>query len=299
MQEENIVDLLYSRKPRRLAASFFREIPEADPAPGVREWHEQHCEQHAYREILLVLTGSVSQRLNDAFYQIPADTLLLIDRRERHSWGYNAESEGLHCWIVLLPGKLLWNFVSCKNGEYGYVRRGGLARSELYDALERCWESCSGESPAQEKAAQVAELSAIMSLILVAIGRQMSEFQLQRRLSNEENARVVIQQVAAHVHDCCGCTVTDMARMAGYSQVHFVRLFRRFTGMRPKEYIRMIRFRKYAELHGKIPVKQLAGELGFGSSSALNHWLTSFTADRTVRTSEAEKPVTTTTFSDG
>lgn len=273
MQEENIANLLYSREPRQIVSSFFSELPAIQLDSKTKKWHEKHSEQHAYREILLVLTGSVLQRLNDKFYRIPPNSMMLFNHHENHTLGYHDESEGIHCWIVLLPGELYWNILSCKNGEYSYLRRGGLARSELYNDLERSWKNCSDNMPELETKAQVAELNAIVSQILVKIGRQLLHSQSQLRQSNEESARVAIQQVAAYLHEYCDCTVAEMARMAGYSQVHFVRLFRRFTGMKPKKYINMIRFRKYAELKGKLPVKQLADKLGFGSSAALAHWL--------------------------
>ena len=273
MQEENIPNLLFTKEQYQLVSSFYSDLPDIQPDDENLEWHKQHGEQHAYREILLVLSGSVVQQLNDLFYRIPEHTLLLINQHESHTIGYSNDSEGLHCWIVLLPGELLWNFAYCKKGEYSYIKRGGLPRSELYNALERCWKNCSSVMPELEKKAYVSEIHGILSLILISIGRQLSNPQRQPQLSSEECARSAIQHVAAYLHENCGCSEKEMARMAGYSQVHFVRLFQRHTGMTPKKYINVIRYRKYAELKGKMPVKQLAALLGFGSSSAFAHWL--------------------------
>jgi len=273
MQEKNIPEYLFTKGPYQLVSSFYSDLPDIQLEQENLEWHKQHSEKHAYREILLVLSGSVVQQLNNVFYRIPEHTLLLVNHHESHTFGYDNESEGLHCWIVLLPGELLWNFAYCKNGAFSYVRRGGLPRSELYNALERCWMNYSNGMSDLEKKAYVSEMHGLLSLLLIHIGRQFTNPQRQPQQSNEECARLAIQRVAAYLHENCGCNEKTMARMAGYSQVHFVRLFKHYTGMNPKQYINTIRYRKYAELKGKMPVKQLAEKMGFSSSSALAHWL--------------------------
>ena len=273
MHEEFITKLLFSRKPRKIVTSFFHETACAQLDSENRAWYDQHCDQHSYREILVVMTGNTIQQLNDIFYHISENTMLFIDHDEKHTFGYGNESEGLHCWLVLMPGEIRWNFSYCSSTGYSYLKRGYLVRSELYDALEKCWDKCRKNLPEIKQMALLAELNGIVSLILSTIGNQLLSSQSKPQVRSEENARVAIEQVVAYLHRDCGCRIAEMAHMAGYSQVHFVRLFRRFIGMKPKEYIDMIRREKYKELHGIIPFKQLAGVLGFSSSSTLAHWL--------------------------
>ena len=273
MHEEFIAKLLFNRKPRKIVTSSFHESAGVQLNPKDRAWHEQHHDQHNYREILLVMTGNTIQRLNDIFYHISENTMLFIDRNEKHTFGYGNESEGLHCWLVLMPEEIRWNFAYCNNTGYSYLKRGYLARSELYNSLEKCWDKFQKNLPEIKQMALLAELNGIIALILSTIGNQLIISLDKPQLASEENSRAAIEQVMAYLHRDCGCRIAEMAHMAGYSQVHFVRLFRRFTGMKPKEYIDMIRREKYKELHGRIPFKHLAEVLGFSSSSTLAHWV--------------------------
>ena len=50
-------------------------------------------------------------------------------------------------------------------------------------------------------------------------------------------------------------------------------MFQTGGGCRASNYINLIRKKKYAEMQGAVPVKQLAEILGFGSSAALAHWV--------------------------
>ena len=273
MQKEEIAQLLYSRKPYRIISNFISELPVVELTSEVLQWHRNQEESHPYREILVVLTGSVTQQLNNNFYHVLPNCILFIDSSEHHTLEYSQVSSGVNCWLVLRSGELFWKFVECENGSYSYLRRGILPQKTLFSALEECWNSFSKEMTELDKSALLSELQGVLSLILTNIGRQLTEPQSSLRQANETIARVAIQQVVAHVQNFCDCTVTDMARLAGYSPVHFARLFHHFTGMRPKEYINLIRKKKYAEMQGAVPVKQLAEILGFGSSAALAHWV--------------------------
>ena len=273
MHEEFIAKLLFSRKPRKIITSFFHESAGFQLDAQAKDWQDQHQDQHSFREILLVMTGSTTQRLNDIFYHISANTMLFIDHNEKHTFGYGNESEGLHCWLVLLPEEIRWNFSYSNNTGYSYLKRGYLERSELYDALEKCWDKFQKNLPEIKQMALLAELNGIITLILSTIGNQLISPSDNPQLTSEENSRAAIKQVVAYLHLNCGCRIAEMAHMAGYSQVHFVRLFRRFTGMNPKEYIDTIRRKKYKELYGRIPFKRLAEVLGFSSSSTLAHWV--------------------------
>ena len=272
MPEEFIAGLLFNRKPRKIVTSFFHEIAEVQLDPQEMLWHDQHPDQHGFREILVVMTGSTTQRLNDIFYHITENSLLFIDHNEKHTSGYDRESKGWHCWLILMPEGVRWSVFYRSNEGYSFLKRGYIMRSELYNALEKCWDKCCGELSEIKKAALLAELNGIVSLLLSTIGNQLTASPGKQLLKTDENARIAIKQVAAYLHNDCGCRIAEMAHMAGYSQVHFVRLFRRFMGMKPKEYIDIIRREKYKELHGQIPLKQLAEVLGFSSSSTLAHW---------------------------
>jgi AraC family transcriptional regulator len=65
----------------------------------------------------------------------------------------------------------------------------------------------------------------------------------------------------------------DLAASAGMSKYHFLRVFRRLTGMTPYQYLLSARMRRAAlELaSSRRPVLDVALDAGFGDLSTFNH----------------------------
>jgi transcriptional regulator GlxA family with amidase domain len=85
----------------------------------------------------------------------------------------------------------------------------------------------------------------------------------------------VIQTIVRHIHESQGrgCHLENLARIAGYSKYHFLRLFQEHTGMSLRKCVdeaRLQAFRRMAS--AGMPLKVMAGELGFAYPSALCRW---------------------------
>jgi transcriptional regulator GlxA family with amidase domain len=65
----------------------------------------------------------------------------------------------------------------------------------------------------------------------------------------------------------------DLAASAGMSRYHFLRVFRRLTGMTPYQYLLSARMRRAAVELGttRRPVLEIALDSGFGDLSTFNH----------------------------
>ena len=68
-------------------------------------------------------------------------------------------------------------------------------------------------------------------------------------------------------------SLAELAREARLSPYHFLRTFRRLTGLTPHQYVRRARLREAALrlLDGPRAVLDIAGDSGFGDASNFNH----------------------------
>jgi AraC family transcriptional regulator len=68
-------------------------------------------------------------------------------------------------------------------------------------------------------------------------------------------------------------SLTDLAAIAGMSKYHFLRVFRRLTGVTPHQYLISARMRRAALglASSRRPVIAIALDSGFGDLSTFNH----------------------------
>ncbi len=68
-------------------------------------------------------------------------------------------------------------------------------------------------------------------------------------------------------------SLEQLARVAGVSKYHFLRVFRRLTGMTPHQYLISARLRRaaLALASSRRPVLAIALDSGFGDLSTFNH----------------------------
>jgi AraC family transcriptional regulator len=106
--------------------------------------------------------------------------------------------------------------------------------------------------------------------VLLRVARTHGRARRERGLLTAAQLRRVDELIAAGAAG--GPTLAALADAAGYSKAHFVRLFRRSTGMPPHRYVlqrRLERARRLIETTA-LPLAQVASEAGFSSQSHLN-----------------------------
>jgi AraC-like DNA-binding protein len=74
-------------------------------------------------------------------------------------------------------------------------------------------------------------------------------------------------------HPESNLSLARLAQHAGLSPYHFLRIFKRLTGVTPHQYVRRVRIREAATLllRGKAQVLDIALDCGFGDVSNFNH----------------------------
>lgn len=264
--------LLCSREKRDFISSFHSDISEFIPDKETREWHRLRGETHSIREVLLVLSGSVTQQINGKFYQCDAPSVVLFNHNEIHTLGYDKNCSGLHCWLTILPQDLRWVFMYGTEKYHAFSMHGFIKLQHETDKLKKLWnEAARPDIQDYRKNALVAEISGCLAQIFAEVYLQAGTSHHQYQ-SRTQNITETIKMIKDHLQEHCDCSIREAASLTGYSPTHFIRLFKQYTGTGFKEYLNTVRQEKYFKLYSSMPAKQLAAELGFSSSAALAHW---------------------------
>ena len=278
MLNDNEISILLSRTPRLINASFIHESPAPLMSDDELSWHEQHRHIHSTREAMLVLDGSVNQRLNSEFFECMPGTLLLFNHNELHDIGYYPEARGVFLWIFLHIDGFLATLT--ENTENGLVTRDNIQFSgkDVMDRLTNVWDILEHDALNPEiKASYIVELEALFNILFAEASRKFSmPHEKARRQSNSLDAQSKIDLIKNYIREHTGqkSDIKTLARFASISESHFHRLFRQYAGCTVKQYIDIVRQEKYTLLsRRKRPRKEIAYELGFSSTEALCHWL--------------------------
>jgi AraC family transcriptional regulator len=125
----------------------------------------------------------------------------------------------------------------------------------------------SGETPAL----QCEELA--LRVIERIVGA-MADRKPRRQAAAARETRRVIDAIRLVESDSARpVRLKDLAASAGMSRYHFLRVFRRLTGMTPYQYLLSARMRRAAVKLGatRRPVLEIALDAGFGDHSTFNH----------------------------
>lgn len=277
MLNDNEISMLLSRTPRMINASFIHESPASNLSDEELAWHEQHRDLHSTREAMLVLEGSVNQRLNSEFFECTPGTLLLFNHNELHDNGYYPETRGVFLWIFLHIDGFLATLT--ENTEKGLVTRDNIQLSgkDVMDRLTNVWDVLEHDALTPEtKLSYIIELESLFNILFSEASRKFSmPHEKARRQGDSLDAQGKIDLIKNYIREHTGqkSDIKTLARFASISESHFFRLFRQYAGCTVKQYIDIVRQEKYSLLERrKRPRKEIAYELGFSSTEALFHW---------------------------
>ena len=278
MLSDNEISVLLSREQRHINASFIHETPLANLSAEELAWHEEHCDRHSTREAMIVLDGSVNQRLNSDFYEGIPGTLFLFNHNELHDNGYCPETCGTFLWVFLHVDGFLG--VLTENNDKGMITRDSIRFSDksIMDRLTNVWDKLeNNHSDSQENHACICEIEALFNLLFAEAFRKFTKpheiaWNPDKSLSPDYKIDLIKNYIREHLGQ--KSDIRTLARFASVSQSHFFRLFKKFAGCTVKQYMETVRQDKYAILvRMKRPKKEIAYELGFSSTEALYHWL--------------------------
>lgn len=271
-----LLDWLSAEGPCRVLATRLGEAPVPARAPSQEAWSAAHTHRLPYREALLALRGNAVFGWRGGLWECSPGTVFLLEAGEGHDLGYPPWADGLlHVWLSLAPGHAAGNLIAVQGGRVIGLDRLHADPSEAPDSpdLDRLWSLALTDS-ALPLAAHRVLLLAALRLMLADLARHLLTGSAPRR-GPAEARRLAVQTACRLIRQAEGQAVPldALARAAGYSKYHFLRLFTRETGMTVRQYADRCRLEAIAGWRRQgLRHKEIAARLGFSGSSALSRW---------------------------
>lgn len=259
----NIISTLL---PVATEAILREQVPDAD---------RKSLSRHENLEILIPLSGKYRYAFCGQYYDCKLGNIFLVDTNDEHEAFYTDAAQGLvHIWLNVTPQNIMGRVMRVHHQQIDYIKRIKIdycdspSEMNLYN-LWNCLKQKNGNE--EELLAQrkfMLSLSWTAVKIYETLGQPWSEAESYQR-DAVSAAKIVIENNLRH-----GISGSRVARMAGYSQFHFSRLFKKYTEITVSEYINICRERELVKLRSQnVPSKDISELLGFASSAAYYNWL--------------------------
>lgn len=246
-----------------------RAVPPCTPTDGTRRrWSRQHGHSHGHIELLVVLEGHSYFGWRGQVYPLRPGHIVLLRPGEEHDTGYPRSSgRGVHLWISMLQDHYVVHCVELWGKGEGFRPIGErLLGPEETGVLP----SCLARQTAGANVDDI-RLKGVLMLLLAAV----AERGLAPPSARGGFQRDVVIAIQEHIRQTAGrqADLANLARIAGYSKYHFLRVFRRQTGQTPQEFIDTCRRARARELLGQGFSKRAVSEaLGFSHPSSYRRW---------------------------
>jgi AraC-like DNA-binding protein len=235
-------------------------------------WHEE-------MEVALVQGGSLDYTIDMTAYQVNAGDVLLIPPDTLHAAhqlpGCQAitDSAVFHLNLVGLstPDLCTTQFIRpLQNGEYAVqpvIRPGMPHYEELLDCLLRLWDCQKAETPCQSLALKTVVFQ-LLQVIFQFFAHRTSESGSVNRYT--EKVKLALSYIQNHHTE--PITIAQLASLSGFSQVHFMNIFKRTVGTSCIDYLIEYRLALAAiDLRETDhPIVQVAMDHGFQTISYFN-----------------------------
>lgn len=239
-------------------------------------WVRAHVDMHPHRELLFVLSGGGYYGLCGRSYPTRPGTAMLFDAMEPHDLSYPSNRPPAeHLWFYFSRGQCGVGLTrvgvpGARMGCRNVWKRSFLLAELGVSTVEAVFPDRNSGVPPEDRRRRCAAALGLLTASLIDRG-----YRPQPTARAAGAQAEVIGTIVRHIreHRGQGCHLDDLARIAGYSKYHFLRLFREYAGMPVHECVAEARAQAYRELAATgAPVKVLAHRLGFAHSSALCRW---------------------------
>lgn len=239
----------------------------------LKDTEEEHT--HAFIELVYTIGGRGIHRVDGTEYHVKGGDMLIVHHNCRHTVVpvenlryvdimlkpeyVDAALKGTNDIFLLLR---LHDFVELSdrvNKDNLLIHFDGEERQKVDTILEWTREEQSTPLPAGALI-----LHSMLSMLLSLIFRKMAENQNFRFSINDDLLWFMER-------NCCNrISIQEIADKCGYSAEHFSRIFKKYTGVSPAEYVMMCRIKRAKELLVKNdkPIEALIEECGFSDRTA-------------------------------
>jgi AraC-like DNA-binding protein len=276
---ENIFDeasllIMLDSKSWKIACS---QLPIETPLLSTKEhnlWLKKNTDKHLHREILLVLKGNSLNSLNGKSYLCSPGSLFLFDELEEHDRAYSSINEDIdHLWLHLIEDKIAARIVKIRNHHLEYCGHDLVIEDKnLISLVVEAWDSLKS-SKLSDELKRKKLVSRIFVFILELVERDLNGDSTSG--STKTYQAQTIDMIKEYIISISGknLTIDKLARIAGYSKFHFIRLFRQHTGESIHKYINSVRISKVKSMStAGCRKKEIGDKLGFSCASAFSRW---------------------------
>ncbi len=238
-----------------------------------REWSRRNAHGHPHREYLLVLAGRSWHGAHKEIYPTAPGHAFFFDALEPHDTGVPPKSPALsHLWISLAGEDVLFFVYAVAHGREVPCRGGRhvLERSRLGISPEIVLDDAEELPPAWRRQKRLALLHMLVAK-LAEQGFQPTD----ERTDSQRFQRRIVDSIARHIDRTAGkgLTLAGLARLAGYSKYHLLRLFKRHRSCTIHQYIDRARERRMEALIAEgLQHQEIAEVLGFSCPAAFSRW---------------------------
>lgn len=230
---------------------------------------EKQLDSHPMREILMTVSGKYSYAYNDKYYDCAPGVIFLIDSHMSHENYYTSDAVGLfHIWIYSGLKKTIIRCTRINRGKFEiFAWTVTSVTSEIN--LNRLWDEY---NLAQSSFAQFCSLQKLRMALGIVFCRLLEN-------PTNSNHRDYLQSIVELTKERIqkdfrsGTNIDYLARSAGYSRYHFVRVFKQYANCTVQQYIDSCRIDEMERLQQlNYSQKEIASELGFAGPSAFSVW---------------------------
>lgn len=233
-------------------------------------WHEE-------AELTMILDGRCSYHLNQEDCTVEAGDLIFISPAMLHS-AFQTDDEAMHSETYVFHLNFLGgnstDVCSIKylapllNQEYlipSIIKKSHPA----YSVLEKTFLQISSLYETQPSGYELALKSLFLQVIfwLLPYGNARSSLSAGNHSANSEKTKLVLNYMEAHYHQ--PLTIKELASLCYFSEYHFMRFFKKSTGMTCLEYLNNLRLEKAVQLfeQGNPSITEVSMSVGFGNLS--------------------------------
>ncbi len=253
------------------------QTPALSHSAALRQWMNRHNHAHPFYEAMIAIRGTCLYGIGSQIFQCTPGTVTLIAPNEPHINRYRPGDNGLrHLWLTFITPKQA--FLQDTVVQRGRVRRLNSWRSLMpVDTLAKILHSlklndASGSPTADlQRRLLLNAFYAELMAGLIAFGQRPAG-----AIDREVLVREKIEMMRDHIENTgyFDTSLAELAQLAGYTSSHFARLFKRITGYTVHQHIDACRIEKAKGLLARsLPLKTMAGELGFSDKTTLSRWL--------------------------
>jgi AraC-like DNA-binding protein len=250
--------------------------PDVEPVTDVRHarWSARGSHDHPAMEVLVPIEGNGRYGWAGRTYPARPGTLFFIDSTEPHDNGYPQWCPRMsHLWIALAENHVFAQPLALWRGKELEIGAQVIVNLEDHGLdVARAVADCRALKSSQPDLARRMLVSALDAVLCRVVERDRRG---RDGSAADFTPASVIETIRLHVRATGGrgATIAHLAKMAGYSRFHFLRLFREHTGRTVHEYVDECRVDRTLELlRDGIKLGRISSELGFSCPAAFSRW---------------------------